>query len=363
MLSKHRNVLRADVQSLPPVSTTTTTTKKTESQEDQAQSKPGQDEKPAQVSHSVGAIGGLRLLSIVEEASGNTKAPEMTPDRKEAGQIFRFFVYGVTPDTVKGPKEKEQAFTETVPQRDKVQTLYKLWSRLDDDGSGRVDIGEFREFATQHLKDRIEEVNKANVWNCMPPCLPQPRDAADLRRSIVKLCERLVHLLLSRKSSFTLEDMIKVIWPSALVSDVREMKKWCKDFSRSVDRQRVKTPPILPDSEFDGLRSVFYYVDEDGSGSVAMDELVSKGLIYEDQVGQYRAEWDANGDGILDLYEFCDMMCPCGYRAYEGSLVGSSLDGTRLVYDQQMGCWRTRDTVEATAGHTAAPPPALPVAA
>lgn len=100
-------------------------------------------------------------------------------------------------------------------------------------------------------------------------------------------------------------------------------------------KNRVKTPPLLDAAELDGLISVFRHFDDDNSGEVSLEELVEKGLIYEDQSEAYFEEWDANGDGCLNLLEFCEMMCPAGFRAHPNAKIALQADGAKLVYGPQ----------------------------
>jgi len=155
-------------------------------------------------------------------------------------------------------------------------------------------------------------------------------------------------LLIGKKSSFALEDMMRVIWPSAQPGDIKEMRRWCKEFSRSVDMKRIKAPPVLPDEEYEGLMAVFRYFG-DGSGEVHIDALVAKGLVYEEQAAQVFQEWDKDGSGTLDAREFCEMMCPCGYRATQEAETGCLENGMRALYDPKLGCWRIDD--ESEGGH------------
>lgn len=273
--------------------------------------------------------------------------PNLSQDRKEACQMLRFFVFGqVGNESAKNHKEKEQVYLESMGSREKVRMLHNLWMHLDEDGSGRVDIHEFREYALKNMMDKFKEASP-NVLAALPAWAQvrsgTPEEGA---RFIHKFCEKLTQLLLGKKSSFVIEDMMKLVWPSARVFDVKAMRKMCNEFMSATCRKRVKTPPVLPASEVDGLESVFRFFDEDRSGSVMLEELISKGLIYSDQAAQYIAEWDKNGDGCLDLKEFCDMMCPCGYRASKESVLGSQFDGRRVIFDKSMDCWRLEDDCE-----------------
>merc|ERR1740121_1400778 len=134
--------------------------------------------------------------------------------------------------------------------------------------------------------------------------------------------------------------MMRLIWPCSAIPDIKQMKLWSKEFMNAAVKARVKTPPTLPASELEGLCSVFKHFDQDASGELTLDELIEQGLIYEEQKEQYLRDWDRDGDGTLSLLEFCEMMCPAGYRAHEKALKGSKSDGTRVYFDRNLGGWR-----------------------
>lgn len=121
------------------------------------------------------------------------------------------------------------------------------------------------------------------------------------------------------------------MWPCVTAPEMKQMKAWMRDTAAFSHRNRVKTPPLLDPAELDGLKSVFRHFDDDNSGEVSMEELVEKGLIYEDQAEAYFEEWDQNGDGCLNLEEFCEMMCPAGFRATANSKIALQADGAKLI--------------------------------
>eukprot|EP00747_Dinoflagellata_sp_TGD_P127722 gnl/TRDRNA2_/TRDRNA2_174442_c6_seq22.p1 gnl/TRDRNA2_/TRDRNA2_174442_c6~~gnl/TRDRNA2_/TRDRNA2_174442_c6_seq22.p1 ORF type:complete len:816 (+),score=152.94 gnl/TRDRNA2_/TRDRNA2_174442_c6_seq22:91-2538(+) len=295
-----------------------------------------------------------KMVEDPEEEEGADKADEqlkskVTPVRKEACQMLRFFVFGaVGNENSKNSKDKDRIYHERVGCKEMVLTLHGMWQKLDADNSGRCDIGEFREFAEQHTKEMVQYA----VQDLMmieeaerPPWLKEVAHGSseDTHKFVMKLCQRLEVVLLGKKSSFAFEDMFRVIWPAANAHDVKAMKKWCHEFAAATAKARVKTPPVLPAVELEALCSVFHAFDEDGSGSVTFEELIQKGLIYEDNADDFVKEWDINGDGELNCLEFCDMMCPSGYRAYENSKMGSTAAGLRVMYDPYLHAWRVTE--------------------
>eukprot|EP00927_Polykrikos_kofoidii_P071509 TRINITY_DN67773_c0_g1_i1.p1 TRINITY_DN67773_c0_g1~~TRINITY_DN67773_c0_g1_i1.p1 ORF type:complete len:842 (+),score=128.84 TRINITY_DN67773_c0_g1_i1:210-2735(+) len=256
-------------------------------------------------------------------------------------------------------EEREQIFQETIGTKASVCELFRFWKKADSDGSGRVDIPELRNLVTAGLAERFKAVpgDEAKQDLVMPPStvvatatgyVPIPDvfscvgvdPAKDMQKFIGKACDKLQHMLLGKKSSFAFDEFMKVIWPMAGNAECRIMNRWCKEYDRQASIGRMKTPPLLDLGELEGLCSVFHHFDDDGSGSVSFDEMLAKGLIYTDQVEEYRREWDTNGDGSLDMREFCDMMCPLGFRASNESLIASTKDGVRLIYDPVLMGWR-----------------------
>merc|ERR1711972_1223145 len=123
----------------------------------------------------------------------------------------------------------------------------------------------------------------------------------DIPKFISTMHEKLAAHLLGKKSSFSIEEMMRLLFLGAKQSDVKTMRDWCREFSEEYERNRVMAPPILDPVEYQGLCSVFEHFDERGQGSIAFETLVTKGLIYGDQVKEYQQLWDENGDGVLSL--------------------------------------------------------------
>lgn len=252
--------------------------------------------------------------------------------------MLRIFVFGkVGNEDAATAQEKNATFYEPLGNKEDVIELYGLWKKLDDDNSGRVDIGEFRSFAEQHMKEMSGDLlgNVATQASALPPMSDK-----DQKAFVNKLSDKLCAILLGKKSSFSIEDMMKILYPCAQHSDMRLMKSWCKEFVQQAAKARVNTPPVLPQAELDGLKSVFNHFDEDQSGTVSLEELITHGLIYEDQVDSFLAEWNKDGDEGLDLLEFCELMCPTGFRANVKSTSAQLPSGLKIFYDARMDMWR-----------------------
>lgn len=303
---------------------------------------------------------------------GQKQVIEATRSRKDACLLFRFFVYGsfVLDDTK--DKEREAIFHESIGTKDQVKKLHALWSKLDYDNSGRVDFQEFRAFAEQHIREIVEQhahskgidlsskndksprggAPKRSLHHHLAIIVLRTESVSDLIAQAIEdtqkfshsLCEKLSVALLGKKSSFVIEDMMRLIWLGAAHAEIRTMKLWCRDFYEEAVRNRVETPPVLDEVEYEGLCSVFEHFDENHEGEILFDTLVTKGLIYTEQIEEYRKAWDENGDGVLSQQEFCDMMCPVGFRASSGSEIGTRPDGRRVLYDPAIGGWKLEET-------------------
>lgn len=237
---------------------------------------------------------------------------KIDPVRREACEAIRLFVFGaVGNEQETRQREKEKIFYETRGTYEKVVKLWKVWCALDDDRSGRVDIAEFRCYA--------EKVGNK------------------------KLGEKAMGALLGKKSSFAVEDMMRLIWPCAQASDLTKMKGWIKDYVNSM--RRVPTPSVLPRSEYEGLLENFRFFDSDCSGSVTVDELVSSGLLDKDQAQRYLADWDEDGYGEFSELAFCHMLCPTGYRAYAEARIATDKEGNQIIYEELFG-WRLKNNIQ-----------------
>mmetsp|Transcript_111068 Transcript_111068/g.313283 ORF Transcript_111068/g.313283 Transcript_111068/m.313283 type:complete len:768 (-) Transcript_111068:71-2374(-) len=289
-----------------------------------------------------------------ESASAKAKASGISKSRKDACLLLRYFVFGaVGNEGGKASQDRDQIFNEAMGTKEQVQKLYWLWKKVDYNDSGRADLGEFRSFVEEQLRERLS--NDGNLVDAtdqaaktsavrveaLPDWLNVGCDPVkDFNRFLSRVVDRMAVSVLGRKSNFSLEDMMRAIWPMSGLNECKLMLRWCKEVEQASLTARVGTPPILDAGELDGLCSVFRQFDGNNDHKVTFDEIVAAGLIYSDQIDTYRREWDANGDDSLDILEFCEMMCPLGFRAHHRSKIGTQHDGTRVVFDSRLGGWR-----------------------
>jgi len=277
----------------------------------------------------------------IEVVSANSKMPQM---RKEASEALRSFVFGAqsilpmrpaaekvdesaphkavdeqtqqkTIEKIKAiERERDKIFYQPLGTKREVIKLEGLWQKLDDDNSGRVNIQEFRAFAMK------------------------------TGATIQKLSDKVMGPLLGKKSSFTIDDMMRIIWPCATLNDVKTMNKWIYEYHNYV--KTAKTPAVIKHEELEALVHNFKFFDSDNSGQVTFAELTESGLLDKDMADRYMQEWDDDGSGELDQMEFCEMFCMAGYRVHPDARRATDNDGNRLIFEDGIG-WHRKDEWEA----------------
>jgi hypothetical protein len=277
-------------------------------------------------------------MQSVDSASVDSPSHRLSQAWQDACQLMRAFVFGFC-----GLRLDDATLDHTMGTKDLVRVLYSIWTRLDSDESGRVNLSEFRAFAAKHARERLGR------WVLLHPTQGGLDAAVEKARGfesddIDQLCTKVEQLLLTKKSSFSILDMMKLIWPAATFHDIQTMGQWCTELKAEAAKLKMEPPPILPKEELDGLMSIFEMVDVDKSNSVSFEELISAGIIHSEQEARYRKDWDHDGNGTLDLLEFCEMMCPAGFRAHADAQVALLMDGRLIVFDGLLNCWRVEQS-------------------
>jgi len=292
-------------------------------------------------SFSVRVLRSSLAMGTGEEQKAEEKRPrkKLSEAWKEGCRLMRVFLFGsVGNEGVQDEQEKDAVYYDPLGSKSMVADLYAVWSDLDSDQSGRVDISEFRCFAEHRERSKVSSIRPTNLRSTTVAALNVGTDPA---KFIQKLCEKLEKLLLAKKSSFTIEDMMRICWPTATPADVKTMWQWCTEQQTLRERSRIKPPPVMPKAEFEGLTSVFHLYDEDGGGTLEIEELFKHELIRNEEEKQ---EMLKNGKKELNALEFCEMLCPAGFRATAQSESGTLNDGRRVVLDARLGCWRLADS-------------------
>jgi Ca2+-binding EF-hand superfamily protein len=274
---------------------------------------------------------------------------KLSPARREASAILRFVTFGELP-LPGGSQDPTSISQEVIGTKDQVCILWQFWRKLDYDKSDMVDVGEFRHCVHEKLQSRFKDLSPEQTMN-LPAWakVTVSEECYDGSTKLVfRLCDKMASHLFGKKSLFSLEHLMGLIWPRAAASDVKTMKEWFHEISEEASRMRVSPPAVLDSTEYQDLCEVFRYFDAEKCGRLSLENLVSLGIIYPDQLAKACKEWDGNGDGMLDEAEFCEMLCPLGCRASQQSTVGTLEDGSRVIFNPGVGYWQLEQDASAT---------------
>ena len=110
-----------------------------------------------------------------------------------------------------------------------------------------------------------------------------------------------------QRSSF--EDVLKVYYPSATRTELRDMLSW-------THKQEVETKREYTTNELAEIKSMFNELDKDRGGTLELEELVAAGwggTTDEEQADMKRMfdEIDEDGDGSIDIEGFTRLVTEC----------------------------------------------------
>merc|ERR1712187_153155 len=195
--------------------------------------------------------------------------------KKDNCRIVRNWVFGhVNGKGVRTPpavmdEVLEKACQERLGRQAVVQELYNHWVKMDTDASGTIDFEEFDDYS-------VVLRQKNNDFEVM-------RDK-----------DKLMQALFRNDTSFTLDHLIKLIWPAATDEDVLTMKSWFKQNHVVVEEEkrkkevvgvalvpRVPTPEPMPFGELEGLQTMFNELDQDQTGKIKIGQLVNAGVVQD----------------------------------------------------------------------------------
>jgi len=306
----------------------------------------------------------VSLVTKADEVDPHTNILEsfmpsqkMSQLRREAAQSLRMFVFGNIGTEGKKAltaKDCDRIIREKVGTKHQVHCVHSLWDKLDDDASGFVDMSEFKAFVDTAMK-RIGDLKNELARSALDGVKPnlscshgfsleyfQSGTTEENAKFAAKMCDRLQQALLGKKETFVLEDLLRIVWPCSTNADLKVMRAWCRE--NAISAWRSPTPRKLAKDELEALSAVFRFFDNDSSGSVTIEELILSGLMDKETATRYMAEVDGpDGDGELNMMEFCELFCPTGFRAHSRAEKGTDETGQRLVFDERVGGWRLED--------------------
>lgn len=291
--------------------------------------------------------------SVLDAVEVEIMQKKWTVSRKEACLLMRFMIFG---DIHRfDPKQCDEdadcpIFRASVATPEELRVFFPFWQGLDSDKSGRVDLGEFRRYAERRFrwnflskKRHCEQRDLERGPKDLPSWLERG-SGEEFSKYIFRLGDKIAQELFGKKSCASIEDCMKLLWLRATRKDILAMRDGCRHIARAPATSRLPPPPLLGSEEYKDICLIFQSFDTLRAGELSLEDLVQVGLIYPDQIEKTREDWDGNKDGFLDMQEFCEMMCPAGYRVNTKAFVGTLPDGNRVIYDGVIGSWRLDDS-------------------
>jgi len=229
----------------------------------------------------------------------------------------------------------------TVSKRE-VRVLCQFWMGLDEDRSNDIDRVEFQHYADPNLLSRYQVLSREQMdslpeWARMSHSEKASKCGIEGSRFIPRMREKMVDALFGNKQSFDLVGLLGLANPFASATSLKSLVVVFHEiFAAEFSETRARTPPVLDIDAYQDLCAVFEGFDKDQKGVLSIPDLANQGLIQEDQIVDLRQKLGCNGDDLFDVAKFCEVMCPCGYRATEQSRVATMEDGRKLVLAPHM---------------------------
>jgi len=255
----------------------------------------------------------------------------------QASALLHFVVSG----EIREPATKRcswHASTDAIGTKDEVKRLWQFWQDMDADGSNDIDHVEFNHHIGQLLQSRLLALSTQQTLPKWGQMTAIEKTAMTSEKYMGRLCDELARYLFDKKSTFASEDLMKLKWPRASETDFQSMQKWFSEMH--MESTMINAPPVVAPNVYAELCALFRHYDQDDVKHFTFQDLVTFGLIDKDNVEETRRMWDADGNGVLDMEEFCEMMCPTGHRASTHSKVAMLTDGRRVVLDPSSSQWR-----------------------
>lgn len=227
-------------------------------------------------------------------------------ERREACEAIRLLLFGKIGNESTEGKEKKQIFYDAQGTAEQCSLLYRFWSHLDPAFTGISGVYQFHAYL--HKFPKLRAYGK-----------------------------KVVSLLLNHeKNRFSLQDLMRVIWPGSSTAQLACMKAIMAEEDEKAKRIPIAKPQVLPEEDREALTRIFEQLDSKHEGQVsfqaledARDEL-DLPLVDGSAVHRYALTWDPQGSGYFGLQEFLEMMCPAGFCASAESNVAVGLDGERI---------------------------------
>lgn len=254
---------------------------------------------------------------------------------------LRLLIFGKS--TAGTNREKLQVFQDEKGTKKQHAEFFDFWVQLDPDMFGEAKFSEF-----QSLLSRFE--TQLHVHHLQS--------------------QKITSLLLNRETGFIeIDDLIEALWPEITPEETAELWQHMEEEQEKRRQIPVKAPPLLPMEDRMALERIFEDLDVAQRGYVSFELLADARdecgfpLIDADRLKNYASEWhvwwgplgeektdvqeqggnrersesrnrSASIQGVsqnITLKRFLLMMCPAGFRAFEGAQVSTHETGSVLI--------------------------------
>jgi Ca2+-binding EF-hand superfamily protein len=235
-----------------------------------------------------------RQISACNELDQSEIIKRSDAKQREACESLRILVFGIVGNEHWKEAEKQLIFEQSRGTMEEVGKFVKVWSQLDDDGSGDLDYNEFSEFFTRNKSDRLL------CMRCVKYLLGSGKQN-DANKLALPLVSR--------------EDLMRLIWLKASSEDIVVMHEM---FDLHAFKEAcAPDPPLLPKRKRRQLLENFVYLDSNHEGKIAYLDLVNGGLVDMDLMLTLIEMYDHGGHGTISQDVFLEMLCPYGFVAHE----------------------------------------------
>jgi Ca2+-binding EF-hand superfamily protein len=233
--------------------------------------------------------------------------------RRDACDSLRCLVFGFVGNEDWRRNDQHLIYEQRRGTKEEVLQLFKVWTQIDEDGSGDIEYHEFIDFFSKTKADRLLGMK------CVKYLVGSGEDENKLPHE-------------ERRRGCTVEDMMRLIWLKSADEDVAVMLEIFK--LAALHNKRLPTPKLLPKRKRHELLENFKWLDTNSNGIISYGDLVDGGLMDEETANELMMKYDLDGSGDLDGEEFLEMLCPHGYRAHEGSKKVVDKEGRLITYVQ-----------------------------
>eukprot|EP00930_Biecheleria_cincta_P039092 TRINITY_DN26895_c0_g1_i1.p1 TRINITY_DN26895_c0_g1~~TRINITY_DN26895_c0_g1_i1.p1 ORF type:complete len:646 (-),score=81.68 TRINITY_DN26895_c0_g1_i1:138-2075(-) len=249
-------------------------------------------------------LGRRNSFSGISETELSSKRQPLEHDdrvKRQACKDLRSIILGSFGNEDRRPPEKNLVYEQSCGNARDVRSLYTFWSNLDPEASWEVTM----DLVLEGLKELCAE-DHAKAERCVRYLM----DAVQRRNATNDVVESSPRSL--RSHQCTPEDLMRVLWLHADEKDIRLMSQRMQ--LRYLNKMRVATPPLISADKLHEFTEEFRHLDRKGLGYIRYHDLLTAGFLDDCTLKELQGRYDQDGTGVLELSQFIDMRCPCGFR-------------------------------------------------